>query len=73
MAKSDGFFGLRRGSTKSLTFAVNEGVQITKDRVTDVRNPRTEAQMLQRMCLATAGKFYSEGREIFDHSVENVT
>lgn len=73
MAKSDGFFGLRRGSTKSLTFAVNGGMQITKDRVTDVRNPRTEAQMLQRMCLATAGKFYSEGKEIFDHSVENVT
>jgi len=73
MAKSDGFFGLRRGSTKSLTFAVNEGVQITKDRVTDVRNPRTASQMLQRMCLATAGKFYSEGKEIFDHSVENVT
>lgn len=73
MAKSDGFFGLRRGSTKSLTFAVNGGVQITKDRVSDVRNPRTSSQMLQRMCLATAGKFYSEGKEIFDHSVESET
>lgn len=73
MAKSDGFFGLRRGSTKSLTFAVNAGVQITKDRVTDVRNPRSASQMLQRMCLATAGKFYSEGKEIFDHSVESET
>jgi hypothetical protein len=33
MAKSKSFFGLRSGSTKSLTFQVYRGQQITKDRV----------------------------------------
>ena len=33
MAKSSGYFGLRRGSTKSHTFSVLNGKQITKDRV----------------------------------------
>lgn len=33
MAKSSTYFGLRRGSTKSLTFSVADGKQITKDRV----------------------------------------
>ena len=32
MAKSPNFFGLRRGSTKSQTFSVVDGNQITKDR-----------------------------------------
>lgn len=50
MAKSASFFGLRRGSTKTLTFSVLDGQQITKDRVTEVKNPRTDMQMQQR-CL----------------------
>lgn len=37
MAQSKGFFGLRKGSTKSLTFSVLDGKQITKDRVYDVK------------------------------------
>ena len=48
MAKSKSFFGLRRGSTKSLTFQVLDGVQITKDRVSEVKNPRSVSQMKQR-------------------------
>lgn len=58
MAKSKSFFGLRRGSTKSMTFQVNRGMQITKDRVYDVANPRTVPQMAQRLTFANASKFY---------------
>lgn len=58
MAKSSGFFGLRRGSTKSLTFSVLKGAQITKDRVTDVANPKTMSQTEQRIPFAQAVKFY---------------
>lgn len=58
MAKSQSFFSLRRGSTKSMTFQVLAGQQITKDRVTEVSNPRTNGQMLQRARFATAVKFY---------------
>lgn len=73
MAKSKSFFGLRRGSTKSLTFAVYEGQQVTKDRVTEVKNPRSPSQMEQRMHMATALAVYSAGKEIFDHSFQGVT
>ena len=73
MAKSKSFFGLRRGSTKSLTFSVYEGQQVTKDRVTEVKNPRTPSQMTQRMVMATALAMYSAGKEIFDHSFQGVT
>lgn len=56
MAKSKGFFALRKGSTKSLTYSVLDGMQITKDRVYDVKNPRTESQMRQRMLMTTVGE-----------------
>lgn len=73
MAKSLSFFGLRRGSTKTLTFQVNNGKQITKDRVYDVKNPRTQAQMIQRMVMATASAAYAQMKEIVDHSFEGIT
>lgn len=73
MAKSNSFFGLRRGSTKSLTFAVNDGVQITKDRVTQVKNPRSKAQMAQRCLLKTISLAYSSMKSILDHSFEGVS
>lgn len=70
MAKSKGFFGLRKGSTKSLTFSVLDGKQITKDRVYDVKNPRTQAQMRQRMLMTTVGAAYKMLKSIADHSFE---
>lgn len=70
MAKSKGFFGLRKGSTKSLTFSVLDGKQITKDRVYDVKNPRTESQMRQRMLMTTVGAAYKMLKSIADHSFE---
>lgn len=71
MAKSHSFFGLRTGSTKTLTFQVFNGRQITKDRVYLVKNPKTTAQMMQRACFATVSAAYSTLREICDHSFEN--
>lgn len=73
MAKSKSFFGLRRGSTKTLTFSVFNGKQVTKDRVESVKNPRSLAQMVQRMCMATSSAAYATMKEIVDHSFEGVT
>lgn len=73
MAKSSSFFGLRRGSTKSLTFQVLDGQQITKDRVTEVRNPQTQKQQIQRVLMLTALNGYSAMKEIVDHSFEGVS
>ena len=71
MAKSANYFGLRTGSTKSHTFSVVDGKQITKDRVEGGKNPRTYGQMVQRCYLTTCGNAYSAMKSICDHSFEN--
>ena len=70
MAKSEGYFGLRRGSTKSHTYQVSDGQQITKDRVGTPKNPRTLRQMNQRCLVATIGSAYKAMKSICDHSFE---
>lgn len=73
MAKSKSFFGLRKGSTKTLTFSVLDGQQITKDRVTDVKNPRSKSQMEQRCILKTTALGYATLKSIVDHSFEGIS
>lgn len=70
MAKSKSFFGLRRGSTKSHTYSILNGQQITKDRVQTVANPKTQKQQFQRAIMATAMAAYSEMKEIVDHAFQ---
>lgn len=72
MAQSKSFFGLRKGSTKSLTFQVLNGKQITKDRVYNVKNPQTLSQMQQRAIMATVVSAYSRMKAICDHSFEGI-
>ena len=72
MAKSKSFFGLRTGSTKSLTFQVYRGEQITKDRVYRVSNPRSEAQMMQRALIPIVAAARSALKGLVDHSFEGV-
>lgn len=72
MAISKSFFGLRRGSTKSLTFTIFNGKQVTKDRVAFVKNPNTIAQRLQRMKFLAMQLLLNAGLgDIIDHSWEN--
>ena len=49
------------------------GKQITKERVYRVKNPRTMAQMRQRMLMTTIGAAYSYLKVIADHSFEGKT
>lgn len=72
MARSKSFFGLRTGSTKSLTFQVYRGQQITKDRVHCVSNPRTEAQMKQRAIIPIVAASRAALKGLVDHSFEGV-
>lgn len=72
MAKSKSFFGLRTGSTKSLTFQVYRGQQITKDRVYRVSNPRTEAQMAQRALIPIVAAARQALKGLVNHSFEGV-
>lgn len=73
MAQSRTYFGLRRGSTKTQTFSVLNGKQITKDRQEGGRNPQTPEQMQQRMVMATVSAAYAQMKRIVDHSFEGVT
>lgn len=73
MAKSKSFFGLRQGSTKSLTFQVLRGEQITKDRVTNVTNPQTKAQMQQRLITPMVASARATLKTLVNHSFEGVT
>lgn len=70
MAKSKSFFGLRRGSTKSHTYSILNGQQITKDRVQAVANPKTQKQQFQRAIMATVMAAYSEMKAIEDHAFQ---
>ena len=72
MAKSKSFFGLRTGSTKSLTFQTYRGLQVTKDRVTSVSNPQSAAQMDQRLLLPMVANARTRLSGLVDHSFEGV-
>lgn len=72
MAKSKSFFGLRRGSTKSHTYQVVYGQQITKDRVSSVHNPQTPRQNAQRIVFATVAQAMKFMGPIINHSFEGV-
>lgn len=72
MAKSKSFFGLRTGSTKSLTFQVYRGQQVTKDRVYRVSNPRTDSQMVQRALVPIVAASRAALKGLVDHSFEGV-
>lgn len=72
MAKSSSFFGLRKGSTKSLTFSILDGKQVTKDRVINVRNPQTVAQANQRYKLASLCNSWRMLSGVCDHSFEGI-
>ena len=61
MAKARWAKGLRKGSTKTETYSTlatrKDGrIQVVKDRVYDVQNPQTDAQMQQRVVFATVTK-----------------
>ena len=62
MAQGENFFGIKSGSTKSLTFSVRAGKQIIKDRVYRIKNPRSAMQ----------GLAYKAMKAICDHSFEGV-
>lgn len=75
MAKARFSKGLRRGSTKTETYSTlstrKEGrIQIIKDRVTDITNPQTDAQMLNRVCFVTASQAAAKMYDIISISQE---
>lgn len=73
MALSRSFFTLRSGSTKSLTFSTFRGKQVTKDRVSDIKNPQSTAQMSQRLIVPLVASARAALKGLIDHSFEGTT
>ena len=59
-----------RGKRGGVVYYRSNGQQMSRPRVTEVKNPKTAKQAVQRMVLATASKITSSLRPIVDHSFE---
>lgn len=64
--------GHARGKVGSLVFSRSNGQQIVRARAEVVRNPQTDAQVIQRIFLNTIAQAYSRMSAIVDHSFEGV-
>lgn len=74
MAIIKGTFGTNlRKRIGQVVYRNRGGVNIASARPASVKNPRTTAQMKQRMIFTTVQSAYKNMREIVDHSQEGVT
>lgn len=64
--------GHARGKVGDLVFSRVNGQQVTRARAAVVKNPQTQAQMIQRILLNTIVQAYSRMSEICDHSFEGI-
>lgn len=64
--------GHARGKVGSLVFSRSNGKQVVRSKADVVKNPKTEAQKIQRILLNTVAQAYSKMQAICDHSFENV-
>lgn len=70
MSKGNLFLGQGRGSVGDVVFYRANGQQIARSRNRSPRNPKTDAQILQRAISATVVQAYKAGKIIFDHAFE---
>lgn len=72
MSKGNMLLGHARGKVGSLVFSRANGQQIVRARAEVVKNPQTDAQVIQRILLNTISQAYSRMSSICDHSFEGV-
>lgn len=70
MSKGNLFLGQGRGSVGDVVFYRANGQQLARSRNRSPRNPKTDAQLLQRAISATIVQAYKAGKVIFDHAFE---
>ena len=70
MAKGNLFLGMGRGSVGDVVFYRANGQQLSRARNRAPRNPKSNAQLIQRAISATIVQAYKAGSVIFDHSFE---
>lgn len=70
MAKGNLFLGQGRGSVGDVVFYRANGQQLARSRNRSPRNPKTDAQIIQRAISASVVQAYKMGKIIFDHAFE---
>ena len=65
MSKGNMFVGSAKGKVGNLVLYTRKGSQITRAYQSDVKNPRTSGQMLQRAKFSNAVKFYQKAVQHF--------
>jgi hypothetical protein len=70
MSKGNLFLGQGRGSVGDVVFYRANGQQLARSRNRSPRNPKTDAQILQRAISSTVVQAYKAGKVIFDHAFE---
>lgn len=74
MATINGIFSTKlRGKVGDVVYRVNGKTNTVSQKPSAVSNPKSEAQQLQRMYMATAAIAYSQMKAICDHSFESVS
>ena len=70
MSKGNLFMGNASGKLADVVLYRNAGAQVARLRVRNPKNPRTEAQLIQRVIQSTAAKAYSLLQPICNHAFE---
>ena len=74
MATINGIFSTKlRGKVGDVVYRVNGQTNTVSQKPSSVSNPKSKAQQLQRMYMATAAVAYSQMKAICDHSFEGVS
>lgn len=73
MAKGNLLLGTAKNSVGDVVMYRREGAQITRVRVRNVKNPKTNAQSFQRAIMAPIAKFYSPLSVILERSFEGLS
>lgn len=72
MSKGNMLLGHARGKVGDIVFSRSNGQQVVRARAAVVKNPRTDAQIIQRTLLNTVAQAYSRMSAIVDHSIEGL-
>jgi hypothetical protein len=72
MAKGNPLLGTLRRSIGDVTFFRRNGEQISRARIRQIANPRTDAQTIRRLAFSSASKTAQQLRGIVDHSFQGI-
>ena len=68
-----GIFGTRiSGKVGNVVFRTRGSTNVVSEKASTVKNPRSDAQQFQRMCMATCSAAYAGLKSICDHSFEGI-